>query len=1567
MEFKVRTRKLKYSSQSINGSARNLGLAEGRISDVINGLDIGSSTGSVRKTLRKSREQLSFLKAAASTASRNLNLIAQEYQRTEASISNQRKSKQNISLMERLQEIFDDIKDGISDVFHTGVNWYNQYVGDPVNLDNGNFIYEKNDLVIDGAEEFCFTRRYNSKSRETGAFGAGWVHNYELRLDIGADKATLLREDGSRMAFRREGDGFSLVSGGTAVLTKENEGFRLTTDLSSYFFDAAGAFIRFENEAGSGYSLKYGQDGLSGIVKDSGEWFELSYNDRALIETVTDHTGRTVRYTYKGAELLTVICGEQVTAYEYNMAGKISNIISPTGVRLIHNEYDASGRVTSQRFPDGGEMRYSYDDENSATVLREKNGNETYHYHDSLSRNTENVYSDGIESYEYNADNQIVSECDRNGNETSYKYDNRGNVTKIVLASGTVINITYEKHNKPASISVNGERRQQNIYDDRGNLIETVDALGRRTSTKYNDGGYPVEIRTPGGNTTELTYDSRNNIVSIVDEHGVRYRYEYDDLNRVISAVKGSNNSFSFRYDSYGNLTGITDAAGNTRSYKYNRINKLTELVDFDGARTAIEYNNLGFPCRITDPCGHAAEFEYDSMWNAAVEKLPNGGVRRAEYNENNRLVRETDPLGNETAYEYDGNGNMTARIDAEGAVTEYRYGTANELILIRDPEGNETQYEYDGEGNLVCIKKPNGGEFRLGYDAAGQLIKETDPLGHTKEYAYSADGDITCVTDEAGRRTVTEYSSKGKPSRVIYPDGREERFTYDENGNMSSRSNAQGFTMSYTYDGMDRLIEAKGSSGEYFCYTYDELGRLTSASDGKGSVSSYEYTRTGQLSSVTDELGSRTEYEYDELDMLIGISRIGEGNVRRTEYVRDLCGNVIKTVDPLGYTEEFAYNGRGELISKLDKDAYLTEYGYDLNGRLSSIRYNDGREVMMSYDVLGKLAEVMDWTGATKAESDILGRITKVTYPDDRTVEYTYGNAGERTSIRYPDGRTVNYAYDEALRLSSLKDGETDIRYEYDSFGQLVGKSFAGGLAAEYAYDNKGQLTELTSTYSGKLLDKVRLGYDAEGNRISAYREREGLPEESGLFEYGYDVAGRLSDVSRNGKLLRHYVYDSFGNRTSLETAEGSIGYSYDDMDRLLEVSGAVRESFRYDKRGNVIERLTGASETHSYVYGAMNRLESAAGPEGVVSYEYNGLGHRIADRIGNGPEAERSITYTLDLTKYYNNLLERNDNGDADSYIWDGIVVAARGRHDFDYVCDDMGSPSRLIGMDGCSAAVYGYDEFGVSLHDDYSLQPFGYTGYRVDPIADMSFAQAREYMPEHGRFAEQDPLKGNTVNPVTLNPYVYCGDMPYIYYDPNGMWIHLVIGAVVGGIVSGGVELGTQLVTQVVTGQEVHIDWGKVGAHAAGGATEGLVMAATGNPVAAAAAGGFVEGFTDSYFVEGKSLESALIAGTVDGAAGAAFAGLGKLAKKVQPEWFEKLTTSKYHEFFDDQIEGLRGIWSKQAWSLKGLLPEVPHLLAVGIMGGFSHEMRKFLKPTKWLKKLTKGFLKCDLGVA
>lgn len=113
------------------------------------------------------------------------------------------------------------------------------------------------------------------------------------------------------------------------------------------------------------------------------------------------------------------------------------------------------------------------------------------------------------------------------------------------------------------------------------------------------------------------------------------------------------------------------------------------------------------------------------------------------------------------------------------------------------------------------------------------------------------------------------------------------------------------------------------------------------------------------------------------------------------------------------------------------------------------------------------------------------------------------------------------------------------------------------------------------------------------------------------------------------------------------------------------------------------------------------------------------------------------------------YNNLLEAQ----GEECIWNGNNLLFRNREA--EARDMLGSP-------------IGLEEFGAGK-TSFTL---GFTGYMYDDISDTYFAQAREYMPEVGRFAGRDIVKGTILQPLTLNNYNYCYSNPNKYVDWDGM---------------------------------------------------------------------------------------------------------------------------------------------------------------------------------------------------
>ena len=168
-------------------------------------------------------------------------------------------------------------------------------------------------------------------------------------------------------------------------------------------------------------------------------------------------------------------------------------------------------------------------------------------------------------------------------------------------------------------------------------------------------------------------------------------------------------------------------------------------------------------------------------------------------------------------------------------------------------------------------------------------------------------------------------------------------------------------------------------------------------------------------------------------------------------------------------------------------------------------------------------------------------GASVSITDHNGRTVRYEWGSMGQREGMIYPDGTKISWKYDSLLRpvqMNRTAAGRDPLwtQYQYDGQGRLSEKRTSGGYITRWQYDETGLLGELSHTDASGILDRFQYTYDAAGNKTAIKKERRGFPEESGSCQYTYDRLHRLTGVEKDGKPLRSYQYDTFGNRTVME-----------------------------------------------------------------------------------------------------------------------------------------------------------------------------------------------------------------------------------------------------------------------------------------------------------------------------------------------------------------------------------------------------------------------------------------------
>lgn len=106
---------------------------------------------------------------------------------------------------------------------------YQIFGWDPINMNTGNFIYEKEELIIPGISRLSFKIFYNSMDETLGSIGEGWHHSHEIY--IRREKAgmlTICQGDGKEISYRALTGGLYAPMMGDKGLLTENRGVSAT-------------------------------------------------------------------------------------------------------------------------------------------------------------------------------------------------------------------------------------------------------------------------------------------------------------------------------------------------------------------------------------------------------------------------------------------------------------------------------------------------------------------------------------------------------------------------------------------------------------------------------------------------------------------------------------------------------------------------------------------------------------------------------------------------------------------------------------------------------------------------------------------------------------------------------------------------------------------------------------------------------------------------------------------------------------------------------------------------------------------------------------------------------------------------------------------------------------------------------------------------------------------------------------------------------------------------------------------------------------------------------------------
>jgi len=796
--------------------------------------------------------------------------------------------------------------------------------------------------------------------------------------------------------------------------------------------------IAMVDRNGNTTTLTYTGDNLTQITDAVGRSINLEYSG-THISRVTDPLGRAWQYAYDGGNRLTTVTDPagNTVSYGYDVLSRIISVTDKRGNVAKQITYGSDGRVSEERFADGGIQRIAYSLAGNvvtgATVT------------DTLGR---------PQSKEFNASGYIIGMTDELGQTSQIKRDN---VTNQALST-----------TGPC-----GCPEDQRTYDERGNVISVTDRLGHTVRTEYETLFNNVTKETDKlGNNTFYSYDARGNRVSVTNALGQVTNYTYDAFGQLTLITDPLGHTTSFEYDTRGNLTKSTDALGNQTLMEYDLIGRRTAMIDPLGRRTSLVYDALDRVTSITDPSGAVTTIAYDPNGNQISLTNAQGKTWTNLYDVKNRLVSKTDPLGRVNRYEYNTEGELLAMTSPSGRVTRYAYDIRGQRTLITDPLNGVIRFSYDNRGNLTALTDQRNQTTTFTYDELFRPISKRDPLGKTTLTTYDANNNVKESIDRLNRRTGLSYDGLNRAIQIDYSDA-VVTYTYDSANRLVQLNDTQDGGIQWNYDNADRVLSETTTIG-LVSYTYNPASQRTTMTAANAAVVNYAYDTAGRLSTINQ--GSETfTYGYDTLSRMQSLQR---PNGVTTSYQYDAVDRLIRlthTGPAANPIEDFQYgfneDDEIEVVTSL-ASATLLPVAKTANVADAANRIPQFGQASYGFDLEGQTTTKNDPQGVTTYNWDARGRLVSVALPGGQNVSYSYdafGRRKSRTSAGVVDsflydgwdvvrdsssgGSVVDYlnefGIDQKLRLTS---GGTNLFYLRDHLGSTTGMTNAAGVPVERA-----------------------------------------------------------------------------------------------------------------------------------------------------------------------------------------------------------------------------------------------------------------------------------------------------------------------------------------------------------------------------------------------------------------------------------------------------------------------------------------------------------------------------------
>ena len=548
-------------------------------------------------------------------------------------------------------------------------------------------------------------------------------------------------------------------------------------------------------------------------------------------------------------------------------------------------------------------------------------------------------------------------------------------------------------------------------------------------------------------------------------------------------------------------------------------------------------------------------------------------------------------------------------------------------------------------------------------------------------------------------------------------------------------------YVTQWTYDSHNRLLEMIYPDEEKITYSYNLGGQLEKVhgykSYGYDYVSKIGYDKFEQRTYLKYCNGAETFYTYDPQRRRLQNLTVNSGGntIMDNAYTYDAVSNVLSVVNGASvpqsgkaggqmahtYTYDALYRLVGATGTYTGADnktaSYTLAMGYDNMHRITS-----KRQILTQNNV--------QFNGTLNAGYDL---------------SYTYGTETGK-KFQLANVKDVNYRTEETP--SESENVNNNHAYEYDANGNLVyvntSRTKKNGMADEKTTERKLKWNEenrlLASDDNGFV---TNYWYDADGERTVK------TSGESDQVYVNSEFAGGRTNTAKFSLYVSPYLVANQGGRYTKHIYIGSqrvvskIGDfdSYGSDPRRIQYAGSETDGLSVDYKAKYTEQLQVIKD---------NYATFAVPYNGEDNNDYvDGKGFCCND---GSLEAAQSRVMARAM---------KNNFQEGDSYE----------KMQFYYHPDHLGSSSYITNLDGEVVQHIEYVPFGevfIEERNNIWNTPYLFNAKEFDEETGLYYYGARYYDPRVSLWISTDPKQESY---FAFSSYVYCGNNPLIYIDPNG----------------------------------------------------------------------------------------------------------------------------------------------------------------------------------------------------